>query len=253
MHYRRDTAVGVLVLTLAAGGCNRQPTVNRSDDANAAPITRQADRAAELQRQRDEDFAKLDARVAALERDYQQARASRPSGTVGTTATSPLRGEAKSDVQDVKAAVNNLRTTTPENWWERHQAAMKHAFQDLDADVKRVTGMRSLPAQPKQDRVADQSGQPVSTAPFTSSRDKFVADMRAQVDAMNKALDNVKAKGAQKTEVDDLHARVNKLGEDLDRLKSAGAEDWWDVSKARVEDYIARVEKSVNRIEDAKK
>jgi hypothetical protein len=70
---------------------------------------------------------------------------------------------------------------------------------------------------------------------------------------MNKALDNVKAKGSQRTELDDLHARVNKLGEDLDRLKSARAEDWWDVSKARVEDYIARVEKSVNRIEDAKK
>jgi hypothetical protein len=245
--------VGVLALTLAAGACNRQPTVNRSDNANAAPITRQADRAAELQRQRDEDLAKLDARVAALERDYQQAREPRPSGTVGTTATSPLRGEAKSDVHDVKTAVDNLRTTTPENWWERHEAAMKHAFDDVEADVKRVTGVSSLPTRPKGDRVADASGQPVSTAPFTSSRDKFVANMRAQVDAMNKALDNVKAKGAQKTELDDLHARVNKLGEDLDRLKSARAEDWWDVSKGRVEDYIARVEKSVNRIEDAKK
>jgi hypothetical protein len=253
MHYRRDTAVGVLALTLAAGGCNRPSVVNRSDDGNAAPVARQDDRAAALQRQRDDDLAKLDARVAALERDYQQARASRPSGTVGTTATSPLRGEAKSDVQDVKEAVNNLRSTTADNWWERHEAAMKRAFQDVDADVKRVTGMRSLPTRPKDDRVADASGQPVSTAPFTSSRDKFVAEMRAQVDAMNKALDSVKPKGAQKTEVDDLRARVNKLGEDLDRLKSARAEDWWDVSKARVEDYIARVEKSVNRIEDAQK
>jgi hypothetical protein len=251
MLYRTDMAVGVLALTLAASGCNRSPAVNRSDDA--APISRQTDRAAELQRQRDEDLAKLDARVAALEHDYQQARASRPSGTVGTTATSPLRGAAKSDVQDVKEAVNNLRTTTPENWWERDEDAMKHAFQDVEADVKRVTGVRSLPTRQKHDRVADASGQAVSTAPFTSSRDKFVADMRAQVDAMNKALDGVKAKGAQKTELDDLHARVNKLGEDLDRLKSARAEDWWDISKARVEDYITRVEKSVNRIEDANK
>jgi hypothetical protein len=252
MHCNRSTAMCVLALTLTAGACNRQ-SANRTDNADAAPITGQADRAAELQRQRDEDLAKLDARVAALDRDYQQARAARPSGTVGTTATSPLRGEAKSDVHDVKEAVNNLRTTTPENWWERHEAAMNHAFHDIEADVTRFTGVRSQTTRPKKDHVTDASGQPVSTAPFTSSRDKFVADMRAQVDAMNKALDNVKAKGAQKTELDDLHARVNKLGEDLDRLKSARAEDWWDISKARVEDYIARVEKSVNRIEDAKK
>jgi hypothetical protein len=253
MHYTRATALSVLTLALVVAACNREPAVNRSDNANAAPNTRQADRSAELQRQRDQDLSKLDARVATLERDYQQARASRPSGTVGTTATSPLRGEAKSDVQDVKEAVNSLRTTTPENWSARHEAAMKHAFHDVDADVKRFTGVRSLPMGPKGDRVDDASGQPVSTAPFTSSRDKFVTDMRAQVDAMNKALDNVKAKGTQKTELDDLRARSNKLDKDLDRLKSARAEDWWEISKERVEDYIARVEKSVNRIEDGQK
>jgi hypothetical protein len=71
MHYRREIAAGVLALTLAAGGCNRPSAVNRSDDANAAPLTRQADRAAELQGQRDEHLVKLQARAAALEHDYQ--------------------------------------------------------------------------------------------------------------------------------------------------------------------------------------
>jgi hypothetical protein len=52
----------------------------------------------------------------------------------------------------------------------------------------------------------------VSTEPFTSSRDKFVAEMHAHVDAMKKALDNVKASGPRKTELDDLRARVTKLG-----------------------------------------
>ena len=70
---------------------------------------------------------------------------------------------------------------------------------------------------------------------------------------MNKALDNVKATGARKTELDDLHARVNKLGDDIDRLKSASAEDWWDLSKARVDDYIDRVEKSLARLDDNKR
>jgi hypothetical protein len=77
--------------------------------------------------------------------------------------------------------------------------------------------------------------------------------MRLRVNAMDKVLDNVKATGARKTELDDLHARVNKLGEDIDRLKTASAEDWWDVSKARVNDYIYRVEKSVSRLDEHKR
>ena len=77
--------------------------------------------------------------------------------------------------------------------------------------------------------------------------------MRIRVDAMNKALDDVKASGARKTELNDLHARVNKLGDDIDRLKSASAEDWWDISKTRVSEYIDRMEKSVARLDDNKR
>ena len=69
---------------------------------------------------------------------------------------------------------------------------------------------------------------------------------------MTKALDDVKASGARKTELNDLHARVNKLGDDIDRLKSASAEDWWDISKTRVSEYIDRMEKSVGRLDDNK-
>jgi hypothetical protein len=50
---------------------------------------------------------------------------------------------------------------------------------------------------------------------------------------MERALDDVKARGAKATEIEDVRARVNKLGEDVDRLRSASADDWWDVSKAR--------------------
>ena len=73
----------------------------------------------------------------------------------------------------------------------------------------------------KSGRVADASGQTVSTEPFTSSRDKFVLEMRDRVDAMDKALDNVKATGPRKTELNESARPVNKLGEDIDRLKTA--------------------------------
>jgi cytochrome c556 len=246
MHKRTTIALGLLTLALGAGSCGRDATVEQRDRAATPKI----DRAAEAQRQREQDLTKLDERVASLERDYQEKRAGSPHGTSGATAG--LRKEVKSDMDDVKKAVANLRTTTPENWWERHEAVLKRAYDEIESDVKRFAGVRALPVSPKNPNVTDASGEAISTAPFTSRRDKFVADMRIRVDAMTKTLDGVKASGARKTESNDLRARVNKLGDDIDRLKSASAEDWWDISKTRVSEYIDRMEKSVGRLDDNK-
>ena len=253
MHYRRDTAIGVLALTLAAGACNRQAAMNQSDNASAAPVTRQADRAAELQRQRDEDLAKLDARVAALERDYQQARDARPSGTAGTTATSPLRGEAKSDVHDVTEAVEQ-----PPNHDARKLVGARSG-RDEACDRRRRGGRQTR----------HRSAKPADSTQGGSCRRRVgAAGQHCAVHVESRQVRRRHActggcdeqgprhregQGSAENGSDDLHARVNKLGEDLDRLKSASAEDWWDVSKGRVEDYIARVEKSVHRIPDQKK
>ena len=70
---------------------------------------------------------------------------------------------------------------------------------------------------------------------------------------MERALDNVKAKGAQQTEVDDTRARLKKLSGDIDRLRSASADDWWDVTKSRVTEYVDRVEASIKRLDDNKR
>jgi hypothetical protein len=70
---------------------------------------------------------------------------------------------------------------------------------------------------------------------------------------MEHALDNVKAKGARQTEIDDTKARVKKLRDDADRLASASANDWWDISKARVTEYVDRVQASVDRLDDNKR
>ena len=248
MHHRMMTAVGVMALTLSIGACSRERSVEQRDRATAV---RDVDRAAALQEQRDRDLSKMDDRIAALEREYQEKRASTPSGTSGK-ATISLRDELKSDMDDVKAAVSRLRTTTPENWWDRHESALETAIGDVDKDVRRFTGIPAS-APPKDLRTTDESGQPVSTAPFTSRRDKFVADMRTRLDGMGKALDAAKATGPRKTERDDLHARIEKLAGDIKRLGSASAEEWWDLSKARVDEYIDRVERSIARLDDNKR
>ena len=246
MHFQNLATIGIVALVLAAGGCNRDVGESR-DTAAREERTPAVDRTVELQRERNEEISRLDKRVADIERDYAQANQKVVSGD--RTATAGLREELKEDVTNVKTAVNDLRTTTPENWWDRHEAAMKQTASDIEADVSRLAG-KVTPAPPQATSRA--TGENVSTEPFTSRRDKFVADIRARVDAMQQALDRVKARGAQETEIEDTRARAKKLGDDADRLRSAAADDWWDVTQARVREYVDRVEASVKRLDDNK-
>jgi archaellum component FlaC len=243
MRYSKLLIVGVTAPALLIGACNRQGESRDAtvrDDA-AAPV---AD-AAERQQERSEEISRLDQRVVEIEREYSEA--TQKVVTDKKTPTAGLSEELKEDVSNVKQAVNDLKTTTPENWWTRHEAAMRQTSDDIEADVARLAGKVKPAAAPT---TTDVDGETVSTVPFTSQRDEFVGQMRARVDAMKQALDNVKASGPKETEVQDVRARINKLGDDVDRLKSASPDDWWDVTKARVTEYVDRIDRSVNRLDD---
>jgi hypothetical protein len=183
--------------------------------------------------------------VAEIEREYTEANEKVVADK--KTPTEGLQAELKEDVSNVKQAVNDLRTTTPENWWNRHEEAMRRTADDIEADVARLAG-QVKPAAPS--RTENVEGEAVSTAPFTSQRDEFVTAMRARVDALKQSLDTLKVSGPKETEVEDVRARINKLGDDVDRLKSASVDDWWDVTKARVTEYVDRIDRSVNRLDD---
>lgn len=246
MYTVKLTSIGIVALTVLTGACNR----DRGDASvtGAREETPQAaDAKADLQRERDGEVARLEKRVAGIETEYAEANQEVVSGE--KKATAGLREELKEDVTNVKKAVSDLRTTTPDNWWERHEDAMKRTADDIQADVSRLAG-KATPT--KFESANDRVEQSPSNAPFTSRRDRFVTDLRARVDAMEQALDGVRARGPQETELEDTRARVKKLGEDVDRLRSASADDWWDVSKARVTEYVDRVEASVGRLDDNK-
>ena len=236
---------GALVLALGAtSACNREPASDTRDAEIREGAAAETDRTADLQRERDEAIEDLNERVAELEREYAEANKEIAKGEAAATAG--LREELKEDVTNVRQAVNDLRTTTAENWWDRHEQAMKQNIDDVEADVRRIAG-KIPPAKP---RATATTGEAASTEPFTSRRDAFVSDLRARVDAMQEALEKVKASGTRETELEDTRARVRKLGEDVDRLRSASADDWWDVTRARVTDYIDRVENSIERLDD---
>ena len=87
---------------------------------------------------------------------------------------------------------------------------------------------------------------------FAARRDRFVNELQPEVDRMKDQLDNSTAKGTVKTELEDTRARVKKLDSDLGELHHSSADDWWKISRDRVSDYIDRLEKSVNRLDDNK-
>ena len=243
MRYSKLMMVSVVAPALVLGACNRRP--ESREPTVRDQTTQTADEAAKRQQERADDISRLDKRVAEIESEYTKANEKVVADK--KTPTEGLKAELKEDVINVKEAVNDLRTTTPENWWNRHEEAMRRTADDIEADVARLAG-QVKPAAPKTTENAH--GETVSTAPFTSQRDEFVAAMAARVDAMKQAIDKVKASGPKQTEVDDVHARINKLGDDVDRLKSASPDDWWDVTKARVTEYVDRIDRSVNRLDD---
>jgi len=232
---------GVLALALAAGACNRDAKETRKDTIKED--TKVADKAAAVEKERNDEIARLNDRVAQLEHDYSNKSAVLASGK--RTATSSLREEVQEDVNNVKQAIANLSTTTADNWWQREEDAMRATIDDVSADVKHFGGRIAEPAPAA-------PGETLATAPFTSRRDAFVAAMKGRVDALGRALDKVNAKGSRKTELNDTRDRVKKIASDLDALARASADDWWSVSRDRVRDYIDRVEASVKRLDDNK-
>lgn len=256
MQIRFVAVAGALTCALAGTACSNSNTANDRTmaDPAAADVAREADRIAEAQRDRENDIAKLDERVVRLQRDYEDRRAARPRGTSGSNATARMNDAVRDDVSAAKKAVDDLRTTTADNWWDREERALKDAADEVDSDVlERHTLDRATDkAAGAMDKATDKAGEPVSTAPFASARDRFVTDMQARIDGWKQSLDGVKVRGARETELNDLKARINKLDDDVDHLKSADADDWWDLSKARVNDYIERVEKSVARVDNGR-
>lgn len=241
MQARHITIMGALALVLATAACNRDAKETRKETVKED--AKVADVAKDVERKRNDEIARLNDRVARIERDYSDKAATVASGK--RTATAGLREEVQEDVNNVKQAVVNLSTTTSDNWWEREEDAMRATVDDVAADVKRLAGKINEPAPAA-------PGETPATAPFTSRRDSFVAEMKGRIDGLDRALDRVKAKGPRETELTDTRARVKKIGEDLDRLARASADDWWDVSRDRVADYVDRVEASVKRLDDNK-
>lgn len=241
MRSLRFISTAVVIAALLTSSCSRSeppPEAVRPEPARAEAA------AQELQRKRTDEGARMDKRVADLDRHWTELESK--IGQKSTASTAAVRAEVKEDVKNVREAVADLKTTTPENWWERHERAMERTAADIEEDVRRL-------ARSKGDAATAPAPEPPDNAsPFASRRDRFVARLAARVNTMEEQLKGVRASGAQKMELQDTHARVSKLKGDVDRLRNASADDWWDISAKRVNEYIDRLDDSISRLDDDK-
>jgi DNA repair exonuclease SbcCD ATPase subunit len=231
------TMVALSTVLLAAACSSPEPA---REAARPTPSPAE-EAAAELQRKRTEDSSRIEKRLAELDQRWSERRASLTKNA--SKSMEAVRAEVEEDIKNVRQAAADLKTTTPENWWERHEQVMERNVKDIEEDVRRFVKSPPPPA-PKAPET------PANAAPFESRRDRVAARLQARVDAMEERLAKVRARGAQQTELEDTRARVEKLKEDVQRLRDASADDWWDISAKRVGDYIDRVEASMGRLND---
>ena len=238
MHFPKLMTVTACAALMAVACGSPEPAREPVREESAAETA-----AAELQRKHNEEAAQLEKRTADLERRWMEMEGKVKEKSA--TPTAGLRTEVQEDIKNVREAVADLKTTTLDNWWERHERAMERATADIEEDVRRFAKTRQPAAAPPETMA--------SAGPFESRRDQFVSRLRARADSMEEQLKNVRARGAMETELEDTRARVNKLKEDVGRLGRASADDWWDISAKRVSEYIERVERSVERLDNDKK
>jgi DNA repair exonuclease SbcCD ATPase subunit len=238
---RHPTFMTLVVVTTAlfAASCSRPEPAR--EPARSEPTAAEA-AAAEVQRKRTEQGAQIDKRLAELDQRWSEMTTTLAKNASRSTAA--VRDEVAEDVKNVRQAAADLKTTTSENWWDRHVEVMERNVEDIEEHVRRFVKSPPLP-KPSAPEI------PANAAPFESRRDQVAARLQARVDAMKERLAKVRARDAQKTELEDTRARLDKLEDDVERLRDASADDWWDLSAKRVNDYIERVETSMGRLNNS--
>src|SRR5688572_30179483 len=163
---RKAKAIAVLALAsaLIAPACIRPQPAEEGSPASENADERNVSR-------RNDDVAKLDQQVVEIDRKWSEMQAKVKEEN--RTPTAALRDEVREDVANVKEAVAGLKTTTPENWWERHESATERSLDDIEADVQRFAKGAAPAPRPA-------ATKPVGTAGFEERRDAWVASARAR-------------------------------------------------------------------------
>jgi TolA-binding protein len=213
------------VATAVTLGCNR-----------AEPVEDSAPAAASAEQQREKDVEQLERRFEEIERDWNQTVAAVSNGL--EPAAAELRDDLQEDVARLRDEIEQLRTTTAKNWWERQERELERAAEEVERDVRRVArDWRALSPEAAVGTVG-------TDATWEARRDRLVARLERRIEAMAAALEDTSRqedREDRKARVDQTRARLQQMKDDTDRLRTASDDDWWQVTKQRIDTSLDRI------------
>jgi uncharacterized protein HemX len=218
-----------IVAAIGASACNRAAEEAREEGTEVNQEVRQ---------QQDE-AARLEQRAEELERDWDAAQERLAKRT--DAATTEAKAEIQEAIADVKNEVAELKTTNVENWWNRTEQDMEAMAGEVEQDVKRFARRWT----PNVDKEVGTAG---DADTWAARRDRLVSRMQARIDSMEQAIRDFDGPDADKEDVEETRARIRDMREENDRLRAADEDDWWDVTRERVNNFIDRIDARIDRL-----
>jgi hypothetical protein len=219
---------------LASGACTRaEQQETREEAAEETDQTRQQAR---------EEKARLQTRLDALEKRWEetQARAAKEAREL----SAETKAEINEGIAATRREIDGIDTVDAENWWERHERATVREAGEAEQDVKRHA-RRWTP------EVKDDVAATVGTeATWEARRDRLVAATQRRIDSMEAALKNVDGPDVDKADVERTRARVRTMREENEALRKASDDDWWEMTSRRITRYIDRLEDRIDALNE---
>lgn len=219
--------LGAIVVSAMAAGCGRtEPTAENAprEAAETGPAT-------------DQEVAEFENRLDALERDWNAAQERLGDQAASTAAAA--RRTIDEELRELRASIDELRTTTAQNWWDRQERQLERTAERVQQDVRRVA--RSWTPAEASDEVAT-SGE---TSDWRARRDALVSGLERRIRDMEEALEGLDPRDPG---VEQARERVQHMKDDAERVRGASEDGWWEITKARIRVSLDRVDAAIDRL-----
>jgi chromosome segregation ATPase len=239
-HWNATTFCRAALLAgiVVAAGCSRTETATTGSADRTAPD------AAAAQRDRDEYANKLDQRISQMESRLTEMKASASQKT-------------KDRLEDVQQSLKELREEVAEirrptvgtEWWPMTERYVERDAQRVETGVRG----RGAGSAARTDTTTTPSTTTEAGPDLAARRDKFVQRMQAQIDQLERELNNAPPDRVRGGDIDGVRSELKDLRDEVNDLKNATAANWWDTTKARLDRTMSRIERSIENVgKDAK-
>jgi hypothetical protein len=239
-HWNATTFCKAALLAgiVVAAGCSR------TENATTGSADRTAPDAAAAQRDRDAYANKLDQRISQME-----ARLTEMKASAGQKTKDRLE-DVQQSLQELREEVAEIRRPTAgTEWWPMTERYVERDAQRVETGVRG----RSVGSAARTDATTTPSTTTEAGADLAARRDKFVQRMQAQIDQLERELNNAPPDRVRGGDIDGVRSELKDLRDEVNDLKNTTAANWWDTTKSRLDRTMSRIERSIENVgKDAK-